>query len=187
MANAGSEPSSRAAGESADQPAGSPPPGATSPAAETPAVAEIVKKIQTEVRALVKGEVELAKSEIVPSVKNAGMGAGVFIGALYFILNAAILLFIAGALAIWTWWDFPIALSFVIMAAVLVVIAGILGLVGLIAVKKVKGPKRTVAHGKQTADAVKQAVSRGNAAASAPQVEAASSQPQAVARGQETG
>lgn len=168
MANAESEPGSRATGQSVDQQAGSPSQepasGAAPTAADTPAVGEIVQKIQTEVRSMVKGEVELAKSEIVPSVKNAGVGAGVFVGALYFILNAAILLFIAGALAIWTWWDLPIALAFVIMAAVLVVIAGILGLVGLIAVKKVKGPRRTVAHGKQTADAVKQAISRGNAA-----------------------
>lgn len=149
------------------------------PTANSPEVRDIVQKIQTEIRTLVKGEVELAKSELIPSVKNAGMGAGVFIGALYFILNAAILLFIAGALAIWRWLDLPIAVAFVIMAGVLVVLAGILGLIGLIAVKKVKGPQRTVAHGKQTADAVKQAVSRGNAAASAPAVGQAE-QPAAV-------
>lgn len=194
MANAGSEPSSRAAAKTADQRAGSSQQAPTRSGAaasktpsgaDAPAVGEIVQKIQTEVRGLVKGEVELAKSELVPSVKNAGKGAGVFTAALYFILNAAILLFIAGALAIWNWLELPIALAFVIMAGVLVVIAGILGLIGLIAVKKVKGPQRTIAHGRQTADAVKQAIARGNAAASAPPVEAAT-QTQAVTRGKDT-
>lgn len=147
------------------------------PTLNSPEVRDIVQKIQTEIRTLVKGEVELAKAELIPSVKNAGMGAGVFIAALYFILNAAILLFIAGALAIWRWLDLPIAVAFVIMAGVLVVLAGILGLIGLVAVKKVKGPQRTVAHGKQTADAVKQAISRGNAAASAPAVDQADQSP----------
>lgn len=180
MANAGSSSTGRAGGKSVDQQARADEsqPSMAQPSTSDPAVGEIVKKIQTDVRELVQGEVQLAKSELVPSAKNAGMGAGVFIGALYFILNAAILLFIAGALAIWKWLDVPIAVAFVIMAGVLIVVAGVLGLIGLIAVKKVKGPKRTVAHGKQTADAVKQAIARGNAAASAPPVESADQRPE---------
>jgi uncharacterized membrane protein YqjE len=175
MASAGSQSSSRTAGDSTDQ---QPADGIQASAVtDSPAVGEIVKKIQSQIQSLVTDEVALAKAELVPSAKNAGMGAGVFIGALYFVLNAFILLYIAAALAIWAWLPIPIAVAFVIMAGVLVVIAAILGIVGLVAVKKIKGPKRTVAHGKQTAAAVRQAISRGNAAASTPQVEATGQQP----------
>jgi hypothetical protein len=135
-------------------------------------VGDIVKDIQGEIRTIVKGEIDLAKSELVPSAKNAGVGAGAFTGALYFMLNALLLLYVAGALAIWQWLDIPIALGFVIMAGVLIVIAAILGLFGLGRVKKVKGPDRAIAQGQQTADAVKTAIARGNAAATAQQIEA---------------
>jgi uncharacterized membrane protein YqjE len=189
MANAGSQSSSRTAGEPTGQQAENPQPadtqGIAPSVADGPAVGEIVKKIQTQIRDLVADEVALAKSELVPSAKNAGVGAGVMIGALYFVLNAFILLYIAAALAIWAWLPIPVAAGFAIMGGVLVIIAAILGIVGLIAVKKIKGPKRTVAHGKQTAEAVKQAISRGNTAASAPQIEA-TSQHSAVTSGQET-
>jgi hypothetical protein len=134
-------------------------------------VGDILKDIQTEISTLIKDEVELAKKELVPSARNGGMGAGLFVGALYFILNALLLLYVAGSLAIWKWLNLPIALGFVIMAGVLIVIAVILALVGLVLVKRVKGPKQTIAQGKRTADAVKAAISRGNAAATAPKIE----------------
>ncbi len=155
-------------------------PGST-PAAR--GVGDIVKDIQGEIRTIVKGEVDLAKAELVPSAKNAGMGAGAFTGALYFMLNALLLLYVAGALAIWQWLNIPIALGFVIMAGVLFVIAGILGLFGLGRVKKVKGPERTVAEGRQTVDAVKVAVARGNAAATAERIEGRTEPTRAVPAG----
>lgn len=138
---------------------------------KAPGVGDILKDIQAEISTLVKGEVELAKKELVPSARNGGIGAGLFGGALYFILNALILLFIAGSLAIWKWLDLPIALGFVIMAGVLIVVALIFALIGLALVKRVKGPEQTIAQGRRTADAVKGAIARGNAAATAPKIE----------------
>jgi len=144
---------------------------ATSTTPPAPGVKDILDKIKSDVQVLVKGEIELAVSELKPSATNAGIGAGMFSGALYFVLNALILLFIAGALAIWKWLDVPIAVAFVIMAGVLIVIAGILGLIGYLRVKKVKGPDATIAEGKQTAESVKSAIARANAAANAQQIE----------------
>ncbi|QDP95111.1 phage holin family protein [Microlunatus elymi] len=139
---------------------------------EAPGVADIVKDIQGDIRTLIQGEVELAKQELMPSAQKAGAGAGMFSGALYLVLNALILLFIAGALFIWQWLDVPIAVAFVIMAGVLVVIAGVLGLIGYVLVRKIKGPERAIAQGQQTANAVKAAIARGNAAATAKTIEA---------------
>lgn len=138
---------------------------------QAPGVGDILKDIRAEVTNLIKGEVALAKQELVPAAKNGGIGAGLFGGALYFILNALILLFIAASLAIWKWLNLPIALGFVIMAGVLIVLAIILGLIGLVLVKKVKGPERAIAEGKETAESVKAAIARGNAAATATRIE----------------
>ncbi|MBO0811377.1 MAG: phage holin family protein [Microlunatus sp.] len=145
---------------------------------KAPGVTDILKEIQGEVSNLIKGEVELAKQELVPSARNGGIGAGLFGGALYFFLNALILLFIAGSLAIWKWLDLPIALGFVIMAGVLIVVAGIFGLIGLVLVKRVKGPEQAIAQGQQAADSVKAAIARGNAAATAKTIEGRVEQPQ---------
>lgn len=138
-----------------------------------PGVKDVVKSIQGDIKQLVQDEIELAKQELVPSAKNAGIGAGVFSGALYFVLNALILLFIAGSLAIWKWLDLPIALGFVIMAGVLLVVAAILGLIGYTRFRKVKPPQETIAQGQKTADTVKLAIARGNAAATAKKIEGA--------------
>ncbi|SDS53274.1 phage holin family protein [Microlunatus soli] len=151
--------------------ANSTPEQATSSTPTAPGVKDVFDKIKSDLQVLVKGEVELAVSELKPSAVNAGIGAGLFSGALYFVLNALILLFIAGSLAIWKWLDLPIALGFVIMAGVLIVVAGILGLIGYIRVKKVKPPQAAIDEGQRTADSVKAAIERGNAAASGKQIE----------------
>lgn len=143
----------------------------TGQAPQAPGVGDILKDIQAEVSNLIRGEVELAKQELVPSARNGGIGAGLFTGALYFILNALILLFIAGSLAIWQWLNLPIALGFVIMAGVLVVVAGIFALIGVALVKRVKGPEQAIAQGQKAADSVKAAIARGNAAATAKKIE----------------
>lgn len=142
---------------------------------QAPGVGDILKEIQAEISILIKGEVELAKKELVPSARNGGIGAGLFSGALYFLLNALILLFIAGSLAIWKWLNLPIALGFVIMAGVLIVVAVIFALIGLALVKRVKGPEQAVAQSQLTTESVKAAIARGNAAATAKRIEPAQS------------
>ena len=41
-------------------------------------IADAIKAIQADVTTIVRGEVELAKAELVPQVKSAGIGAGLF-------------------------------------------------------------------------------------------------------------
>lgn len=137
----------------------------------SPSVGDVVKDIQNDIRSLVQNEVALAKSELIPSAKSAGIGAGLFAGAGYFAACAAALLFIAGSLAIWKWLNIPIALGFVIMAVLLLIVAGILGGIGYVLVKKVKGPTKTIAQAKTSVAAVKGAVQQGNAAAKLPLIE----------------
>lgn len=123
-------------------------------------VGDLVKNITDDVKVIVRSEVQLAKSELSSSAKNAGAGAGLFGAAGYLALNAASLLFLAGALAIAMWIDsWP--LGFVIMAGALLVLAGVLALVGKSRISKVKAPEQTITEAKASADAVKQAIARG--------------------------
>ena len=133
-------------------------------------VSEIISNIREDVRAMVRAEVELAKAELVPAAKSAGIGAGMLGGAGYFAISGMSLLFTAAALGIWAL-GLPLWLSFLIMAVVLFVIAGALAAVGLANVKKVKKPEQTISEVQQTVTAVKGAVARGTAAAKAPQIE----------------
>jgi hypothetical protein len=138
--------------------------------ADSPAVGDLIKSITDDVKSLVRGEIELAKAELVPSAKNAGIGAGMFGAAGYFGINAATLLYIAAALGLAAL-GVPVWLAFLIVAVVLLLIAGILALVGRSAVKKVRGPQATIAQANQSVAEVKAAVQRGKAAAEAPQIE----------------
>jgi hypothetical protein len=134
------------------------------------AVGDIIKDITDDVKLLVRDEVELAKSELVPTAKKAGMGAGLFGAAGYFAICAAGLLYFAAAyglvaLGLSPW------LAFLIVAVALFLIAAILGGIGFMIVRKVRGPERTVAQANQTVAEVKGAAEHALAAAKAPQIE----------------
>jgi uncharacterized protein (UPF0333 family) len=62
-------------------------------------------------------------------------------------------------------------LAFLIVGVALLLIAGILGGVGYLVVRKIKGPDRTIAQAKQSVAEVKEAAQRAVAAANAPQIE----------------
>ena len=57
-------------------------------------IADAIKAIQADVTTIVRGEVELAKAELVPQVKSAGIGAGLFGAAGYFGINGLALVFL---------------------------------------------------------------------------------------------
>ena len=132
-------------------------------------VSDLIKGITDDVKLLVRDEIQLAKSELVPAAKNAGIGAGLFGAAGYFAICALSVLYFAAAFAlaqvVETW------LAFLIVGVALLLIAALLGLVGFLLVRKVRGPKRTIANANATVAEIKAAVQRGNAAATAPQIE----------------
>jgi hypothetical protein len=134
------------------------------------AVGDIIKNITDDVKLLVQDQVELAKAELTPAAKKGGTGLGLFGVAGYFALSASILLYFAAAfglveagLAAW--------LAFLIVAVALLLIAGILGGIGYLVVRKIKGPDRTIAQASQSVAEVKEAAQRAVAAANAPQIE----------------
>lgn len=133
-------------------------------------VGDVLKSISDDVKLLVRDEVELAKAELIPSAKNAGIGAGLFGAAGYFAICAAGLLYFAAAFGLVAL-GLPEWLAFLIVGVVLLLLAGVLALVGRARVKQVKAPERTIAEANRTVEEVKTATSRALAAAKAPQIE----------------
>ena len=138
--------------------------------ADSPTVSDIIQGISDDVKQLVQEEIELAKAELIPSAKKAGIGAGLFGGAGYFGINGLTFLYLAAALGLWALGVSP-WLSFLIVAITLLLIAGILGLIGMNNVKQVKGPDRTIAQAQTSVAEIKGAIQHATAAAKAPQIE----------------
>lgn len=134
-------------------------------------VGQIIKNITEDLKVLARDEVQLAKSELVPAAKNAGIGAGMFAGAGFFGISAVFILYFAAAyglvaLGLSQW------LAFLIVGVVLLLIAGLLGLIGYSRVKKVKAPQRAIRQATQTVADLKAAVAAGTAEAKAtPEIE----------------
>ncbi|MCW3156474.1 phage holin family protein [Micropruina sonneratiae] len=137
-------------------------------------IADIVKAIQADVTTIVRGEVELAKAELVPQAKSLGIGAGLFGAAGYFGLNGIALLFLGLSALVGHWFAtalgwaplFAAFIGLAIMAVLMFLIAGVLALVGKSKVT-VKGPEATVDQGQRSVEAVKGAIERGRTEAEA--------------------
>lgn len=129
----------------------------------------VVNNLVTDTKALVMDNIALAKAEVTPSAKAAGVGGGMFGAAGYLAANAASLFFLAGGFgfaklfaSLLDWSAIPaIALGFVAMAIVLLILAGILALIGKSQLKQVKPPEQAIKEAKVTVATVKQSLASG--------------------------
>ncbi|MEA5655288.1 phage holin family protein [Cutibacterium granulosum] len=136
--------------------------------AEKRPVSEIMATLKTDGPALVKENVALAKAEIKPAVKHAGIGGGMFAGAGYFAVIGANMMWLCGAFALTLAWHAAVSsillalvLGFASTAVALFLIAGVAALVGKVQVSKVQPPRQSVEEAKRTVGTLKSAVSRG--------------------------
>ena len=125
---------------------------------EQPSIGTLVSEATESFSALLHGEIELAKLEVKSSLRNAGTGAVMFIGAgvlLAFSLTFGLIALAEGlvALHIWRWAAYLIVFGF------LVLIALVLVLIGVRKVKRVRPPKQTIDSTKETVTALRQATS----------------------------
>jgi hypothetical protein len=109
---------------------------------------------------LVRSEIELAKLELRTSVKNAGTGAGAFIGAavvFVFSLTFGFLALAEGlvALGLWRW------AAYLVVFGLQLVIVAVLAFLGIRKVKRVKAPEKTIATTKETVDYLKHSRTSG--------------------------
>ena len=108
-----------------------------------PSVGSLVQSAMADVSTLIRGEVELAKTEISRSAKKAGIGAGAFGAAGVVLAFSAFFLFIAIA-ELLTALGLPRWVSYLIVWVLLLVVAGIAALIGKRMLKKIEKPERTI-------------------------------------------
>ena len=113
-------------------------------------IGELVQQASTYLSTMVHGEIELAKAEITTSVKNAGTGAGFFIGAAVALFFAMMFILIAAAEGLVAL-GVPRSAAYLIVFGFLCLVMGILVWLGIRKVKKVKAPERTISETKETA------------------------------------
>lgn len=102
----------------------------------------LVSAATSDLSALVRMEVELAKAEITVEVKKAGIGAAAFGAAAFIALLGVILL--SGAIAEAIALGLPRWLSYLIVALVYFLLAGVAAFIGLRFIKKISAPARTI-------------------------------------------
>jgi hypothetical protein len=115
------------------------------PAAATvePSVGSLVQSAMADVSTLIRGEVELAKSEIGKSAKKAGIGAGAF-GAAGVVLAFSGFFFGIALAEFITWLGLERWISYLIVWFLLVLLAAVAALIGRQTIKKIEKPERTI-------------------------------------------
>lgn len=117
---------------------------------QEPSVGELVRRASEHVSTLVRGEIELAKTELSGTVKRAGVGGGMLAAAGVIALFSVPFLFVViaevlVAVGLWRW------LAYLIVWVVFLLIAGVLALIGRAQLKKMGKPERTLKTAKDTA------------------------------------
>jgi uncharacterized membrane protein YqjE len=139
-------PASRPAGPAMTKPAAAPP---------EPSVGQLVNEASTHLSTLLRGEIELAKLELRSTVKNAGVGIGLFAGAAVVLVFSLVFGFLTlaeglAALGLSRW------LAFLIVFALQLLVVAAFVFIGYKKVKRVKAPQRTIKTTKETVDYLKQ-------------------------------
>ena len=134
--------------------AGTPVPGTPVPAGEEPTIGRLVHDASKDISSLVHQEIQLAKSELTVSAKNAGVGAGLFAAAAFVAVLAIIMLSVAIAYFI-NWAGLGLHWAFLIVFGFYLLVAGLLVLLGIRKVKKVRGPEKAIRQGKEIPKAFK--------------------------------
>jgi hypothetical protein len=130
---------------------------AIQPVQDEPTIGRLVSDASRDISSLVQKEIQLAKSEIKVSVRNGGLGAGLFLGAAFFAVMALIMLSVAIAYFIhWNGSGLDLHWAFLIVFGFYLLVAALLGYVGYRKVRKVGPPEKAIAEGKQIKRALTQ-------------------------------
>jgi hypothetical protein len=121
-----------------------------------PTIGRLVADTTRDLSALIRGEIELAKTELGFSAKAGGIGAALFAAAAFLLLLAIVMLSIAFAFFL-NWLYFGVAVSFLLVFGVYVLIAGLLAYLGVRKIKQIRAPEKTMAAVKSN----KQVLKRG--------------------------
>jgi membrane protein implicated in regulation of membrane protease activity len=119
-----------------------------------PSMADLVAGATRDLQVLVRGEIALAKSELTVSAKKGGIGAVALVVAAVAFAYAALII-LAGA-AFWLATSrLNVWQSFLIVGGAVGALGLFVALVGLLTLKKVKGPQKTTAEAAKISKALK--------------------------------
>ncbi|MBW0018423.1 MAG: phage holin family protein [Mycobacterium sp.] len=117
-----------------------------------PSIGELIKDATTQASTLVRAEVELARAEVTRDIKKGLTGSVYFIAALVVLFYSTFFLFffVAELLEIWLWrWA-----AYLIVFGIMVVVTAVLGLLGYLKVRRIRGPRETIESVKETRTAL---------------------------------
>ena len=121
---------------------------------DDPTIGKIVADITRDLNVIVQHQVDLAKREVVGSLKVGGIGAAMFAVAGF--LGLLVIIFLSAGLAhLISMTGLHLAWSYFIVAGLYVLLAVVLVLVGMRLIKKVKAPQKTIETAKQIPAALK--------------------------------
>lgn len=116
---------------------------------DEPTIGRLIADTTRDFSALIRNEIELAKTELKVSVKAGGISIALFAVAGFLALIAIIMISIAFALFL-DWLFAGTATAFLIVFFLYLLIAGLLVFVGVKKIKQVKAPERTIESVKET-------------------------------------
>lgn len=121
-----------------------------------PTIGRLVSDASRDISGLISQEIALAKSELKVSVKQGGLGIGLFAAAGFVAVLAIIMLSVAMAYFIhWNGSGLSLHWAFLIVFVFYLLIAGLLAFVGIRKVKQVRGPEKAMRQGKEIPRALK--------------------------------
>lgn len=130
---------------------------------DEPTVGQLVANASKDLSSLVRGEIELAKTELRKSAIAAGTGAGMFAAAAFLAVLVIILLSIAAAYGLTAAGLHP-AIAFLIVAVFYLLIAVVLVFVGRRTLRGAKAPQRAIETSEESVEAIKKAIGMGDGA-----------------------
>jgi len=124
------------------------------PSKEDPALGRRCADASRDMSTLFRQEIALAKSELKISVKAGGFGIGLFAGAAFIGVLAAIMLSVAIAYFVHMT-GLDLAWCFLIVFLLYVLIAALLAFIGVKKVKQVRAPERAIYQAQETKSILK--------------------------------
>lgn len=118
-----------------------------------PSLGDLVKDATSQMSTLVRAEVELARAEITRDVKKGMTGSVFFIAALVVLFYSTFFFFffLAELLDTWLWhW-----VAYLIVFGIMLVVTAVLGLLGYLKVRRIRGPRQTVESLQETRTALR--------------------------------
>ena len=115
-------------------------------------IGDLIKDATAQVSTLVRAEVELARAEITRDVKKGLTGSVYFIAALVVLFYSTFFFFffVAELLNTWLWhW-----VAYLIVFGIMVVVGALLGLLGFLKVRRIRGPRQTIESVRETRTAL---------------------------------